>query len=535
MRYSIQTNKITGKDWLRYHPYSNATFIDNYYVELCNKVLKIIHQSEIVDFLFNQKEEKALACILVAYFEDVISETRLFSTFTRLHKKMYGKELPFYEISDDYCGDDINLHDIFFLIWYLMSINDLDEMILDPYFENSQKFYEAASEIYNLFDREFEKAPQNENLQNFLQLSSDSDIKTVREKLSFIAQDSFLWNPFFSDCLDEILDYYKEKGKIVLNERNNMQIYDQKIHFIFNECMPLLTLRATEYFAEILGENHSKYQFIKNISKRIFGSFLILKIESNGYLLEHLSSKKQLWLSNEFTTIDNDKIFENKSVVSLGLVQWENDVWQNQGICIIDNIRNMNEPENTKHIFDDENMKMEFTHKLEKAFLEITNGESIVYLSGSSEYATFNLEVAMKHAKITDPTVTDEKLNKIYEHFVEGTEQNLPFEKEDPVGVFFNPNSGMEIYMDNVISCMPNKNNPYYTNEKFDLSDLITITTFSKEFVNYIIDNKLINLCVYDYENPDMHSIIMDNLDFLLRFYRRGQYFSKPEVTIKLK
>jgi hypothetical protein len=80
---------------------------------------------------------------------------------------------------------------------------------------------------------------------------------------------------------------------------------------------------------------------------------------------------------------------------------------------------------------------------------------------------------------------------------------------------------------------MPDKNNPFYAYEKFDLSDLLIIDTFSKEFVNYVIDNKLINLSISEYENPDMFSIVMDNLDFLLRFYRRSQYFSKPEVTIK--
>jgi len=531
MKFSNPTNKILGKDWLQYHPYNNITFVDNYYVTLCNNVLKIIQKSEIVDFLDNPKEEKSLTCVLVAYFEDVISETRLFSTFTRRHKKMYGKELPFYEIPDDYYDDEINLHDIYFLIWYHISIHD-EDMLIDPYFENSQAFHEAVLEIYNLFDREFEKAPQNENLQNFLQLSAGSDVKTIREKLSFIAYKSFLWNAVYDNYLHKVINEYKTNGKVVLDEHSQVKLYDQQVHFIFGECIPLLTMRVNEYFAELLGEEHSEYQFIKNISKRIVGCFLIRKIEKDGFLIEHLSSKKQLWLSNEYTSFQDIELVENESVLTISLVHWKDDVWHNQGGCMVNSINDMKGVDVSAHLFDDENTKKEIVQKLEQAFLEITAGRYIAYVRGNREYAEFYHKVMRKHAKITDPKITDKKRNELYKNFVENTAKNMPFENNEVIGIFFNSNSGIEIYRESVVSCMPDKNNPYYFHEEFDLCDLITIKSFSKEFIFYVIENKLINICIAEYENPDMFSIIMKNLDFLLRFYRRSQYFSKPEITI---
>ena len=530
MKFSNQTNRILGKDWLHYHPYSNVTLVDNYYITLCNNVLKIIQQPGIAEFIDNLKEEKSLACMLVAYFEDVISETRLFSTFTRLHRKMYGKELPFYE-TPDYYDDEINLQDIYFLIWYHISIHD-EEMLFDPYFENSQAFNKAVSEIYNLFDSEFEKAPQNENLQNFLQLSAGSNVKTVREILSFIARKSFFWQAVFDKFFKEVLGEYMKNGIVVLNEDENVEVYDQQIHFIFNEYMPLLTMRANEYFAEILGEEHSEYPFIKNISKRIFGSFLIRKIEKNGFLLEHLASKKQLWLSNEFTSLQGIELVEDETVLAISLVHWRDDVWQNQGGCIISTIDVMKEQDASAHIFDDENEKKKFVGNFEKAFLELTNGKRIVYML-NSDFAEFNLEVMRKHAKITNPKITDKELDKSYKRFVENNKIKLPFKDNKAIGVFFNSNSGIEIYRESIICCMPDQNNPYYTHDEFDLCDLLTENTISKEFINYIIENKLIKLCIKGHENPDMFSIIMENLDFLLRFYRRSRYFSKPAVTIK--
>jgi len=531
MKFSNQSNKILGKDWLNYHPYNNITFVDNYYISLCNSVLDIIQQSEILGFTSNLNGTKALACVLTAYFEDVISETRLFSAFTRQHKKMYGKELPFYEISDEYYDDDINEYDIYFLIWYHLSGYN-KKILIDPYFEDSQVFSEVVSEIYNLFDREFEKAPQNEKLKNFLQLSAGSDVKTVREILSFIACKSFLWKSVFEDYFNKVLNDYKEGDVVVLNERTEVEIYDQEIHFIFDECMPLLAMRANEYFAEVLGEKHSEYQFIKNISKRIIGCFLIRKIEKDGFLIEHLSSKKQLWLSNESTSLQKIELVENETVLTICMVQWKKNVWHNQGACMVNTIRDMKGEDLSKHLFNDENEKQEFVRSFEKPFLELANGKLIAYMHENHEYAEFYLDLLRKHPKVVNPQLTDEEWDEKYKNFIKDNENTFSGNNE-PIGVFFNSNRGLEMYNENVISCMPDDNNPYYANKTFNLSDLITNEAFSPEFVTYIIENELIRLHLCNYKNPDIFDIIKENLDFLLRFYRRSNYFSKPEVTIQ--
>ena len=529
MKLSNQINKIVGKNWLNYHPYENPTSIDSYYVALCNNVLKIIQQSDIIDYIATMKEGKELACILVSYFEDIISETHLFSSFTRQHKKMYGKVLPFYEIPDDYYDDEINLQDIYFLIWYNISFND-EEIVYDPYFDGNPSVNEAVLEIYNLFNSEFEKAPQNEDLQDFLQLSADSDVMTIREKLTFIAYNSFLWESYYHNFLGEIFDKYTEGNTLVMDEKIEMLIYDQQIHFIFNCCMPLLSMRANEYYAEVLGEEHPEYQFIKNIPKRIFGCFLLRKIEDNGFLIEHLTSKKQLFLSNEYTTLETFKLIENESVISLGLVQWRDGVWRNQGGCLVNRIKDMEGDDISEHLFDDENKKKELIYNSEKAFMEITKGERIVYFREEHEYVDFHIKVLKEYARKLKPEMSDEKLDESLKTFADNNIR-LPFDEGKAFGLFYNSNSGMEIYNEDLIICMPDKNNPYYENKKFDLCDLVTDNSLSTEFINYIIENKLINLCVNDFDNPDMFAILMENLDFLLRFYRRSLYFSKLGVT----
>ena len=526
-----QINRIVGKDWLLYHPYTVTTQVDNYYISLCNSVLKIIQQSEIAEFTDDLKGKKSLACMLVAYFEDVISETRLFSTFTRVHKKMYGKKLPFYDTTKDYYKDEINVYDIFFLVWYHASIYN-KEIFIDPYFENSSSFNQTILKIYNLFDREFENAPQNNKLQDFLKLPVNSDVKTVREKLTFIAYNSFLWNDFFDHYILEVIEKYKKEDVVVLDEKAEAFVYDKQIRFIFNKCMPLLSMRTNEYYAEILGEEHSEYKYIKNISQQIIGSFLILKIEKEGYLLEHLTSKKQLWLSNEYTTLQNDELKENETVLTISIVQWRDEVWQNQGVCLIATIKEMKGKDVSEHLFEDENRKMKIMEHLENAFLELTNNERIVYMRGKKEYAKFMINLARTHTKMVTPNITDRELDDAYKNDFKVDMSQMPFEKDEAMGIFFSSKRGIEVYREGVISCMPDKNNPFYAHQEFDLCDLIMNRSISVEFINYIIKNNLIRLCVDGYENPDLYGIIMENLDFLLRFYQQSNYFSKPQVTI---
>ncbi|MDR3220119.1 MAG: DUF3843 family protein [Dysgonamonadaceae bacterium] len=73
----IKLNIVSAKDWLKLHPYDKAGAVDLYYVNLCNKVLRIIQKSKLTYLFETQKEQISLSLVLVAYFEDVISENTL--------------------------------------------------------------------------------------------------------------------------------------------------------------------------------------------------------------------------------------------------------------------------------------------------------------------------------------------------------------------------------------------------------------------------------------------------------------------------
>ena len=63
--------------------------------------------------MFLDKEQiNLLSCFLASYFEDLILEP-IYGTLLRMHHRLYGKQLPFYDL-DEYYEEEINAQDISF-------------------------------------------------------------------------------------------------------------------------------------------------------------------------------------------------------------------------------------------------------------------------------------------------------------------------------------------------------------------------------------------------------------------------------------
>ena len=86
--------RIYNGDWKTLHPYSGSAPTDLYYITLANKVLAAIRAVETSleesDYRkIDETEQKELACILTAYFEDIISQTGIFDS-----KQVLNKPVP---------------------------------------------------------------------------------------------------------------------------------------------------------------------------------------------------------------------------------------------------------------------------------------------------------------------------------------------------------------------------------------------------------------------------------------------------------
>lgn len=185
--------RIYIKDWLELKPYNSQSITDGYYLKLCNKVKEILvkrHKKVIIENM-DKYALNILSCFLVSYFEDIISETNIWNTFVKSHKALYGKYLPFYDTKEYYL-EEINEQDIRFLLWYFFNTIQEEEFIL-PYYDY---FYDMAIDVYDIFDEEYEYAPENPVLKKYYEIDeNETDYYKARKLIDTILFKTYLFYP----------------------------------------------------------------------------------------------------------------------------------------------------------------------------------------------------------------------------------------------------------------------------------------------------------------------------------------------------
>jgi hypothetical protein len=256
--------RIYIKQWLDLKPYDNQTPTDGYYLKLCNEVKKSIitnKQSLVLQNYLDNDEIDILACFLTSYFEDLISETNIWNTFIKVHKRLYEKYLPFYRI-DEYYEQEINLPDICFLIWYFMNTIQQEKFIAP--FNNF--IIETSDKVMDLFEDAWEYAPENELLRTFYSIDEkNTDFYIARGLIDNILFKSYLFYP------DTLLDLRDSEFEIIEENKDDEYLLnllnENRDHKLHNTYTRLLGLKGQEWIAEILGDNHNLSKDFPRISK----------------------------------------------------------------------------------------------------------------------------------------------------------------------------------------------------------------------------------------------------------------------------
>ncbi len=169
---------IFTKDWMAIHPYEKPDDVDLYYAELANEIYHALDEACFTHQFKNTDEAKGLALSIASYFEDVISGTCIWKTFTAECKKRYGAYIPFYENESDFLAsntlsqndepydpDEINFADVKFLCWHHYQQSSYVQEAV-PFLFGTMEV--AAKLAYDILNREYETAPENERLHSFL-------------------------------------------------------------------------------------------------------------------------------------------------------------------------------------------------------------------------------------------------------------------------------------------------------------------------------------------------------------------------------
>ncbi len=530
--------RIFIKDWQALKPYEKHSSSDVYYLELANEINQILH-TEYKAFLIHYFEEKIidlLAIFLVSYFEDIISETHIFPTFVKKYQELYGKKLPFYN-TDEYDDDEINIQDIQFLIWYFLNTLQ-DEKLLYP----AQPYFEImASNVMQIFEREYEYAPENKVLQKVYELPENAtDYYKVREFIQKILFDSYLFK------IDTGFELTLQQLEIVEERKDDERLMHYINGFTDNFTSftrtKLLALSGKEWGAYILGKQHPLHDSLLNISKKITGLFFYKGQDDTDVFLEHIASGKKFKLTKKSFNNYNE-LKETDNIIYIGIIRWKDEWWfsgsySNLGFDANLVLNEKNSVESRKAVnFLDENTKdvKETLRIQQNAFKAINNNKQIAFMPAQEveefikKFTAFynnSLNISEKKRKEAIKSARkDGFFREISDNKFEGFDDNF-----ETAVVFFNPKGGVEMAFE-VASSFPDKDNPFYKpeNEAVEIVHLFVSKDISAELANYCIDNyqnKLIFL------RTNSGKIFKNYTDFLLRFYKKEHYYSQPQVTM---
>jgi len=537
---SKQQDRIYIQKWLDIKPYVKQVPEDSYYLKLCNKVKQAIVNEEISDVLLDYIEKDqidTLSCLLTSYFEDLISGTNIWNTFVKCHYKLYYKPLPFYGI-EDYIENEINLEDVHFLIWYFINTLQEEKFILSY----NDWILELATKVMEVFDSEWEYAPENKMLKRYYSIDEkEPDYYVARNLIDTILFKTYLFYP------DTTIELYESDIEIAENLKEEEDIENLLLYLNYNRDTSLYTKRTRllgfkgqEWAAEILGKDHPLHDDYLNISKKITGYFLYTGQNNQYVFIEHIASGRKFNLVKESFEEQLKTLTQKNTILFMGIVRWQNEWWfsgisaqQPYDATLVAEERNLIESKMAINFLDYEQYKVEdVIEKQFAAFKDYTNGFQIVFLESSKikAYLKGYTEHYNTYLKLSKNELKKAKERSNKEGFKREGFESMDFTDRAESGlVFFNPKSGVEVAL-NVNSAFPSPENPFFDIEesKEAIMHLFMSEDISTELAMYCVDNYKDKLPFF---TEDDGRIFLHDIDFLLRFWKKNNYFTVPAIT----
>ncbi len=543
-------NQIKMNKWLEMKPYKRESIIDFKYLRLCNTVLEAIESINTFEFLreyLDDEEIQSLACFLTSYFEDKVSGTNIFNSFIDANIELYNAPLPFCEVSNTAPPEDAsvtecledapNKLEVSFLIWYFTALVN-QRGFTDP---RNEIILDIAEVVAQVFDEAFEFGfKANIQLKEAYEIDEDEDdYYKARYLMQKVIFGSYLFYPDTGIRRNKVGMEIIEKNKHTPNVETMLDDFiDSASH---SWRTKLLSLSAKEWTSRILGKEHKLSNDILNMSDKVKGFFLYEKQDENDVFIEHIASGKKFKLTKK--SFDYAYELNKNSIFYLGLVNWKGEWWFSGSYVsfpfkqkIID-MEKMNEESlrSVSFLNDNKDKIKDYLKNQLQVFQDISEGEQINFMP-TKDIKNFmkkfhkryneSLNLSKDESKQAEKRSKEKGIDKNNFKDVDFPESEFG----DKALVFFNPNSGIEFEFDS-INAFPLKNNCFFNEERSDQEaiNLLLSPYSSKELILYCIENCKEKLSIFDTE---MGKLVLDNLDFLLRFWKAENYHTKAQLIL---
>jgi len=499
-KFTPQT-KIYQKDWVALHPLSLQSSTDFYYIQLSNRILKLLEENIAVNE-FSSSLKRQFAIVAAAYFEDVISNIGVWKGFRQIHFDKYGRYLPFLETTDDYYLDEINPEDIQFLIWSILQFDVIEnEELRFLNIENPIISYVSLI-IYEILDKEYESAPENEAFYNAVHSPRlASDFYLFREFVKWIHSKSYLSGLYPEKLINSQKEKLKNSTDDYFKKNYNAINYAISNSMIFTSPCSPLAISSTEWFAEITTDIKVK-EIAKSLEYKKTANYLIVDFDEDVIKVKQIDDQSVM-LDLDANSLESKEPFKTSNTVTCELAYFDRK-WQVNGMAafgLVDDKNNLKQ----------DNLKQnEIESKIHTYQTTLTknNGSPIAFFKNAKELATFLLKL-----------FPDSPRDQLYPKDMKNDEN---------IVVFTHPTLGL-VMLPDMATLIKSKNNSLYNNR--DASDhaisiLCGAYVCPRVLLEYLITNNLIpDAYINSLKGTEYgRKLVQKNLDFIIRFFQPELY-----------
>ena len=526
---------IFTQEWMAMHPYEKPNDVDQYYTELANEIYHALDEACFTHQFPNVEEAKQLALSIAGYFEDIISGTCIWKTFTAECKKRYGSYIPFYENEDDfiqntlnenmppYDPDEINFADIKFLCWHHYQQSSHVQGAVPFLFSTVEL---AAKLAYNVLDKEYETAPENDRLYEFL-----CELPTDEDKF-YEYRDALAW--FHYGCYFNVGNRFRlqmELERLAHSPQgfNDIIAYSIQIEQTMNSRNNLLALTSAEWLAKV-SEHHPAHKLWTDIDYKSTRAFKMIKEDDNFFYLkdvydasedasdeetskddasEEETSKDDadeenlLRVRKDSTNIEDASAFlSGEQLIVTNLFYFGGDWWQTGALLNPPYEENKEQIEAEKDRLNRKQPIHDYNLLKAKDF-----GDKFVFLEDVKTLKEFLQEVGFE------------------------LPANIKFPPKYEKGIIVcgSPYTGINICF-GMAHCIAAPENPYYNAERAEVDGFNIISgngrPFPYEIVCKLIENNMLpdaNLFTSKYVREEGLKVTQANLQFLADYYLMGR------------
>ncbi len=528
--------------WLSFHSYNAPQLSDYYYLKLCNEIYNLLRDDDFPDgeIGISDEQKKDLACFITGYFEDVISGPGLWKAFITQVSELYGTYVPFFDPDpEEYYPDEINPEDIHFLLWYYLSMVYSDDSIISP---SIYEWSDHSERIFEILEREFEVAPENFNLKQLYHVGpEEDDFFVIKEKLKWIMLDSWLHH-FLWEELEEMTEdaFIGDEEEPLPEESRALYLYDIIDTFVLTRHTPLLARQGKEWLAYALGKDHPLYESLLELGEKKSGFYLYMGTEDEAPVFKHIATGTELRVTSRSLEVPAGSE-PGRSISFAGFVKWRGEWWfsgtQLAWGYDADMIRKEEESEKSKILFGkDPAVQREENRQLFRSFLKFNQGKPLAFVESEEaansfirDFLAFHNSSLMRSARMGRKGRRLPEKEVFPENKSKNKDPDLVRKEDIPGMVFCDPDSGIELVF-GFNDLIPDTRNKWYmghdTEEDPGNETMMMLETphISGNWMKYLVSTY--DLPGLEFPGLSGHELLMDNLDFMLRFWKRKGYYS---------